>query len=273
MEGKRFIFYFINSLLIFLATYIVSYYLYQFAIALMANSYNIHPIINFRELQFGISNSSELWRPINQVVPMVTFSGPILSLILGLFTLIYLRIKRAKFKPVTLLVFLWLAYHLLTRFFAGFISACIELDEVWLGYTYLELSHVFYYIFWAMSLIILSLTGFIFFDIFLLSSGSSTIKNNSGGFYLSIAGLLVWLSGSVIIYAFHLPYVNAYEIWILLFMGLIPISQNLGRWLFRKKGENLKLHRGNDSIEWVWGIVCIIIIAIYRFDFISKITL
>jgi hypothetical protein len=265
--------YFINSLFIFLTTYILAYLIYQFSTALVASSYNIGSIISFKELKFTIDNTSSLWFPKNVVVPSVTFIGPLICLFIGLIILGFLRIKRSNFKPVTLLFLLWLAYHCFSRFFAGFIGACIELDEIWIGYTYLNLDDVFYFIFWALSLLSLSITGFVFFDIFLLTSGSATIKNQAGGVYLTYGGVLPWIIGSLIIYLFHLPEIFAFEIWILLFMGLIPLSQNIGRWMFQNKGINLKLHKGNESFAWLWLLICTLIIILFRLNIIEKIPL
>lgn len=272
MSNKRMLIYFVNSLLIFIASYIIAFYIYQISTALMAKSFNIGSTISFKELKFNAANDSDVWLPRNLVVTSVTFIGPFVSLILGLIILSFLRIKRKVFKPLTLLFLMWFAFHNIARFFAGFISGCIELDEIWIGYTYLDLGDVFYYIFGAFNLLVLVLTGLLFFDIFMLTSGSATIRNFAGGIYLTFAGFFPWALGVAVIYLLHLPEVFKFEIWILLIMGLIPISQNIGRWMFRERGMNLKLHKGHEKISWAWMAFCLIVILLYAFNVSEKIS-
>jgi hypothetical protein len=272
MTNKRMLIYFVNSLLIFLATYIITYYIYQISTALMAKSFNIGSTISFKELKFNVDNDSNAWLPRNLVVTSVTFVGPLFNLLIGVVILSFLRIRRVDFKPIVLMFLMWFAFHNIARFFAGFISGCIELDEIWIGYTYLDLNDVFYYIFGAFNMLILVLTGLLFFDVFMLTSGSATIRNFAGGVYLTFAGFFPWLLGTGVIYLLHLPEVFKFEIWILLLMGIIPISQNIGRWMFRERGMHLKLHKGHEKIAWGWMIFCLLIVLLYAFNISERLS-
>jgi hypothetical protein len=96
----------------------------------LASRFGLNSVFYYFEVAFPAGNNSTLWTTFNII--LITFSGPFICLLLGLFYL-FLRVKKENIKGLAKLFYLWLAYHSLNFFLGAFVAGVITIQG--LGYT------------------------------------------------------------------------------------------------------------------------------------------
>ncbi|MEA5111900.1 hypothetical protein SDC9_22646 [bioreactor metagenome] len=112
----------LNSLGLFLLSYMVVYFIYQFAAIIAASGFGIDSVLYYYELYFPIGNYSPLWSRLNIIA--ITFISPLISLGIAI---ILLRgiLPREKPGVQARLFFLWTAYHGATHFLGAFVAGIV----------------------------------------------------------------------------------------------------------------------------------------------------
>src|ERR1039457_5857668 len=76
-QRRRLAFFSINSAILFVLTYLITYLTYQLAVMFVASRYGINSILLFYEVFFPVGNYSEKWNSFNIII--ITFAGPLRS--------------------------------------------------------------------------------------------------------------------------------------------------------------------------------------------------
>jgi len=191
----------LNSTMIFITTYILTYLFYWLTCMLVASFYGLDSILYYYDLQFN--DHSPLWNRLNILV--VTGVPPFLCLGLALF-LIQVVFKVNRFAGLQKLFILWSAYHLFNHFFGAFPSGIVT-DEGF-GYVaaWLYLNTAFKFMFSLISLFILAVIGHLTTKHVLETSDSMhRIKGDHRLSFIFYQMALPWLIGTVIMLILREP--------------------------------------------------------------------
>jgi hypothetical protein len=191
----------VNSLSIFIATYILTYLFYWLTCMLVASFYGLDSILYYYDLKFN--DHSPLWNRLNILI--VTGLPPFLSLALALF-LIQVVFKIPRFSGLQKLFILWSSFHLFNHFFGAFPSGIVT-DEGF-GYVaaWLYLNTAFKFMFSLISLFILGLIGYQTSKQILETSDSAhRIKGDNRLSFLLFQMALPWFIGTVAMLLLRIP--------------------------------------------------------------------
>jgi hypothetical protein len=145
----------VNSVLIFITTYILVYLFYWLTCMLVASFFGIDSILYYYDLRFN--DHSQLWNRLN--ILMVTGIPPFFSLFLGIFLLrVIFKIKRLV--GLQKLFVLWTAFHLVNHFFGAFPSGIITAEGFGYVAAWLYMNTAFKFMFSLVSLFVLGLIGY-----------------------------------------------------------------------------------------------------------------
>lgn len=206
----------VNSLSIFIATYVLAYLFYWLTSMLVASWYGLDSTLYYYDLKFN--DHSTLWNRFN--VLLVTGIPPFMCLFLGLF-LWRVVFKKERFTGLQKLFILWSAFHLLNHFFGAFPSGVVT-DEGF-GYVaaWLYMNTAFKFMFSIISLFILGFIGFRSAEQILETSDSvSRIKSEYRVSFILTQVALPWLIGTVILLLLRLPKTFDYPYETLMFFSL-----------------------------------------------------
>jgi len=120
-----------------------------------ASFFNIHAVLTYFEVMWTVDNTSPLWNDLNIVA--ITFSGPFVSLVMGLVYYAILRKKKNMGTQPRTLVF-WLFVLSMAHFLGAFVAGAIT----WQGFGYV-IAWVYMHIFFRIliSLIFLAAMAWI----------------------------------------------------------------------------------------------------------------
>jgi hypothetical protein len=211
----------VNSTMIYLATYAITYLFYWIACLLVASWYGLDSTLFYYDLKFN--DHSQLWTRFNILV--VTGVPPFLCLIAGTW-LFQVMAKVERFVGLQKLFILWMAFHMFNHFFGAFPSGVVT-DEGF-GYVaaWLYMNTAFKFMFSILSLFVLTVIGFYSAERILETSDSQTrIKpENKTNFILNQVAI-PWLTGTVILLLLRIPnnFDYPYETLMLFSMAFIVI--------------------------------------------------
>lgn len=191
----------LNSTMIFITTYILTYLFYWLTCMLVASFYGLDSTLFFYDLQFN--DHSPLWNRLNILV--VTGVPPFLCLGLALF-LIQVVFKVNRFAGLQKLFILWSAYHLFNHFFGAFPSGIVT-DEGF-GYVaaWLYLNTAFKFMFSLISLFILGIIGYFTTKHVLETSDSlNRIRGDHRLSFILYQMALPWFIGTVVMLILRAP--------------------------------------------------------------------
>jgi hypothetical protein len=191
----------VNSTLIFITTYILTYLFYWLTCMLVASFYGLDSSLFYYDLRFN--DHSPLWNRLN--ILMVTGLPPFLCLILALFLFQYI-FKLKRFVGMQKLFILWSAFHLFNHFF-GALPSGIVTDEGF-GYVaaWLYLNTAFKFMFSLISLFVLGAIGFVSAKYILETSDSMhRIKGDNRLSFLLYQLAIPWLAGTIIMLMLRIP--------------------------------------------------------------------
>jgi hypothetical protein len=191
----------VNSLFIFLTTYVLVYLFYWLTSMLVASWYGLDSTLYFYDLKFN--DHSNIWNRFN--ILMVTGIPPFFCLFLGLF-LYRVIFKLKRFAGLQKLFILWSAFHLFNHFFGAFPSGIVT-DEGF-GYVaaWMYMNTAFKFMFSIISLFVLAVIGYYSAQNILETSDSlHRIKQENRLAFILMQIALPWLIGTLILLLIRIP--------------------------------------------------------------------
>ncbi|NOX45540.1 MAG: hypothetical protein GXO89_01000 [Chlorobi bacterium] len=257
-QERNYFKYTINSLALYVTAYLIVYITYQLAVMIVASRWHLDSVLFYYDLAFN--DFSPLWTRFNIIV--VTFSGPLVSLLIGI--LFYKVIaNRPKVKGFMKLFVIWIALHGFNLFFGAFASG-VSTDQ---GFGYVAnwlYMNVFWQIFFSLTfLFILGLIGYYSTGKFLETSNSAyRIKKENRNRFLLHQVILPWLIGGLLIYLVKVPNNMPYDVGNLLTMSLAVVPV-----IFNRRAKpiiNFKYDKKPTKIHWAYIITFVLLLASFR---------
>ncbi len=257
-QEKTYFKYTINSLALYVIAYLIVYISYQLIVMIVASRWHLDSVLFYYDLAFN--DFSPLWTRFNIIV--VTFSGPLISLLIGILFLKVI-VNRPKVKGLVKLFAIWIALHGFNLFFGAFASG-VSTDQ---GFGYVAnwlYLNIFWQIFFSLVfLFILGMIGYHSTGKFLETSNSAyRIQNENRKRFLLYQVILPWLIGGFIIYLVKVPNNMPYDVGNLLTMSLAVLPV-----IFNKRANpeiNFKEERKATHIQWVYILVFLLLLTSFR---------
>jgi hypothetical protein len=270
-QRKRLIHFMINSTVLFLITYILAYVTYQAVVMFTASRFGINSVLYFYEVAFPIGNNSSLW-DINSGfnIILITFAGPFISVILGVFYLL-LYVRKEKTKGLGKLFVLWLSYHSLNFFLGAFVGGVIT--QQGFGYV-IEWLFMATFLKFGLSIVFIfsmGLVGYLHTIYFLESSNSLywTQKHKKNWLVL-FGGIIPWAISSIILFIIKYPVVIPMHTNITVYDSVMygTIVAFIAPMLVNFKAkpnfdQTVRKARGR-RISWLYLIILILILVVFR---------
>jgi len=269
-QRKRLFHFAINSTVIFLITYVIAYVTYQALVMFIASRFGINSVFYFYEVAFPIGNNSSLWDGSGFNIILITFSGPFISILLGVYyLLVYAR--KEKSKGLTKLFFLWLSFHSLNFFMGAFVGGVITHQ----GFGYV-IGWLFMPTFLRFALSILFLFGMgvigYLHTIYLLESSNSLYwtQRYKKNWLIVFGGIVPWAFGSIFLFILKYPYVIpthanivVYDsiMYITIVFFIAPMLVN-----FEAKpnfDQSVRKAKGR-RVNWLYLLIFVLIMVIFR---------
>jgi hypothetical protein len=191
----------LNSVIVFLVTYVLVYLFYWLTSMLVASWYGLDSTLYFYDLKFN--DHSNLWNRFN--ILMVTGIPPFFSLFLGIF-LYRVVFKKRRFVGLQKLFILWSSFHLFNHFFGAFPSGIITNEGFGYVAAWMYMNTAFKFMFSLISLFLLSLIGYFSAEYILETSDSlHRIKPENRRAFMLMQIALPWLIGTVIMLLIRMP--------------------------------------------------------------------
>jgi hypothetical protein len=196
----------INSLALFLLSFLLVYYVHQFATILTARIFNIPTKLYSYRIDWPLYTYSYLYS--RRALIVIFGMGPLLCLLMGIGA--YRLFLTVRFKTVFLKSFLlWTAFHAFNLFFGAYIVGVITRTGFIYTSEWLFLSNVFdveEIVMMIVSIIVLLIAGYFSTRQFLLASDvSEIIEPRYRILYLMTKVLIPWLAGTLILYGVNIP--------------------------------------------------------------------
>ena len=192
----------VNSVMIFLITYILSYLFYWITCILVASYYGLDSTLYFYDLKFN--DHSQLWNRFN--ILMVTGIPPFASLLMAMF-LYKVLFKNSRFAGLQKLFILWSAFHLFNHFFGAFASGVVTDEGFGYVVAWMYMNTAFKFMFSLIFLFVLGLIGFYSAKHILETSDSlHRIKAANRLPFMLYQMALPWFIGTVIMLLVRLPH-------------------------------------------------------------------
>jgi len=204
-QRKRLLHFAVNSTVIYLITYIIAYTTYQVLVMFVASRFGINSVLYFYEVAFPIGNNSSLWSDFNII--LITFSGPFISVLLGIYYLL-LFVRKEKTKGLTKLFVIWLSFHFLNFFMGGFVGGVVTQQ----GFGYV-IAWMFMPTFLKFGISILFLFGMgiigYLHTVYFLESSNSLYwtQRYKKPWLIIFGGLFPWAFGAVFLFILQYPFV------------------------------------------------------------------
>jgi hypothetical protein len=192
----------VNSVFIFLLSYVLVYLFYWLTCVLVSSWYGLDSTLYFYDLRFN--DHSPLWTRFN--ILLVTGIPPFFCLFLGIF-LYQVIFKIKRFAGLQKLFILWTAFHLFNHFFGAFPAGIIT-DEGF-GYVaaWLYMNTAFKFMFSIVSLFGLGVIGYFSAKHILETSDSlHRIKADKRLSFILFQMAIPWLVGTVLMLLIRTPY-------------------------------------------------------------------
>jgi len=253
-QNRRFLFQTINSSAIFIISYILVYFLYQFTIILLANYLGVESIHRYYALAYsGQATSIEHLGTL-----LMALAGPIVSLIAG-FILFRWVFNGAYFAGLQRLFILWLAIHGLNHFFAALISGAIMEGGYKDMATLLHIEPILMTFFAFVSILFLGWIGYLSTARILETSTSLSMTNpdNRRMFFWSQI-ILPWIIGSLIlaIHFFPIEMNHSYELLTLITIGFALIPA----WFNRHTKPHLRIRKIKVRVHNTYIMLMVILL-------------
>jgi len=268
MRIQQYMVYAFNSTILFILSYIVAYLIYQMAVMFTASVHGIDSVLYYYEVMFPIGNASPLWNPFNII--MITLSGPMVSLLLGLVW--YRVLMRRASSTILRLFYLWLAFHSFNMFFGAFVAGVIT--DQGFGYVanwlYLGIP-----VKMLLTMLALSVLGYLGWrsarHVLATSNNPQRINRHNRPYFVMNQTIIPWLAGTLLLLYIKVPnrtpqheniiVYDAIVLGSLVFMAITPIFN------WRAKPYEGAHSRGRRKTKFVWVYMVIALLAILTYRF------
>lgn len=191
----------VNSIAVFITTYVLVYLFYWLISMLVASWYGLDSTLYYFDLKFN--DHSNLWTRFN--ILMVTGIPPFLSLFLGIF-LYRVAFKYERFAGLQKLFILWTSFHLFNHFFGAFPTGIVTSEGFGYVAAWMYMNTAFKFMFSLLSLFVLGIIGYYSAKHILETSDSlHRIKPENRTAFMLIQFALPWFIGTVIMLLVRLP--------------------------------------------------------------------
>ena len=191
----------LNSVVIFLLTYVIVYLFYWLTSMLVASWYGLDSTLYFYDLKFN--DHSTIWNRFN--ILMVTGIPPFMCLFVALF-LFRVLFKKRRFVGLQKLFILWSSFHLFNHFFGAFPSGIVTNEGFGYVAAWMYMNTAFKFMFSLISLFFLSVIGYFSAEYILETSDSlHRIKLENRRAFLLMQIALPWLIGTLIMLLIRIP--------------------------------------------------------------------
>jgi hypothetical protein len=244
----------LNSTFSFLVAYILISMLYQFAVMFTASFQEIYGTLFYYKLDFNAHSSN--WTVLNIIA--VTFSGPLISLITGLYFYNYLFFKARNYHSLRLFAY-WVGLLGIAFFFAAFISGVITNKGFGFVPLWLFWNDFTKFFFALVALVSLVLIGYFSASrVQATSNNSFRIQKENRALFFLHQTLLPYILGSAIILIIKIPNNFAYDTLILVFGILLSVSV-----LFNLKAPNYPFFKSNQRALLNFPLLLLALIILY----------
>ncbi|KAF0204493.1 MAG: hypothetical protein FD170_398 [Bacteroidetes bacterium] len=242
----------LNSLGLFILSYLFIYLVYQAATIAVASVYGIDAVLYYYEVYFPIGNTSSLWTKTNIIA--ITLIGP---LVCGSLSVLLFRIIQAKQidNHILRLFLLWVAFQGAAHFLGAFVAGIITN----LGFGYVAnwmFMNVFFKILVSLVfLFVLSLSGYYSTNAAMsnLPHGKRKYENRVGAMLSTY--IIPWLLGTLMLFLVRSPdrapqheYINAYDTIILasIVFAIMPMifRRHLLKYSGKIRGKTVSFTKG-----------------------------
>lgn len=249
----------VNSLIVFLITYYIVYFVEQFSMVYIAAQSDIPAILSFKNLQFLIPENSLLW---NFDATVSVFAVPyFFSFFLGtVLTAFYYFYNKSSFF-INLFV-LWLIFHFYNSFFGGFFVGVITktgiakaLNVMWIG---LSAKIIFSFVF----LYILTIIGKLFAKAFIINIDFGLCDSAKKRLlFLLFTTLLPLLFGFILVFLMKFPefYLSDVLYFVSLLFIIIPLLFN-----YNVKVRKINVKTDGKSVNLLLLITLIALIVFFK---------
>jgi len=207
----------INSLMVFMLTYVLVYLFYWLTSMLVASFYGLDSTLYFYDLKFN--NHSPLWDRFN--ILLVTGIPPFFCLFLGLF-LYKVLFKNSRFVGLQKLFILWSSFHLFNHFFGALPSGIVTAEGFGYVAAWMYMNTAFKFLFSLVSLFALGVIGFYSAKHILETSDSlHRIKASNRLPFMLYQTAIPWLVGTIIMLLVRIPHNFDYPYETLMFFSMV----------------------------------------------------
>jgi hypothetical protein len=256
----------LNSLGLFILSYLFIYLVYQSATIVVASFYGIDSVLYYYEVYFPIGNTSSLWTKTNIIA--ITLIGP---LVCGSLSVLLFRIIQAKRidNHILRLFLLWVAFQGAAHFLGAFVAGIITN----LGFGYVAnwmFMNVFFKILVSLIfLFVLSLAGYYSTNAAMsnLPHGKRKYENRVGAMLSTY--IIPWLLGTLLLFLVRSPdrapqheYIHAYDTIILASVVFAIMPMIFRRHLLKYSGKI----RGK-TVSFTKGLLVLLMAAIILIAF------
>ncbi len=263
----------INSLAMFLLSFLLVYYIHQFSTILAAKAFNIPTKLYSYRIDWPLYTYSYLYT--RKALVVIFGTGPLVCLLLGFGA--YRLFLWARFRTVFLKTLaLWTAFNAFNLFFGAYIVGVITRTGFVYTSEWLFLSNVFdveEIVLMIVSMVVLLIVGYYATKQFLYSSNSAAIiEPKIRIIYIFTSVFVPWFAGNLILYSVNIPK-NPVEL-ILLYstsaLIVIPIFSNYNTTTM----QMLKLPwtPRKFRIGWIFVLMTVLFIIATRFLLTSGIS-
>jgi hypothetical protein len=249
-------------------TYLIAYVTYQALVMFIASRFGINSVFYFFEVAFPIGNNSSLWSDFNII--LITFSGPFISVILGIYYLL-MYARKVKTKGLSKLFSLWLSFHFLNFFMGAFVGGVITHQGF--GYV-IEWLFMPTFLRFGLSILFLfgiGIVGYIHTVYFLECSNSLYwTQRSKKNWLIVLGGIVPWAFGSIFLFLLKYPFIipqheNIVVYDTVMYMTLVffiaPMLVN-----FNAKpnfDQTVRKARGR-RINWMYLALFVVIVVVFR---------
>lgn len=196
----------INSIGLFLLSFLLVYYVHQFATIFAARAFNIPTKLYSYRIDWPLYTYSYLYT--RKALIVIFGMGPFVCLLLGIAA--YRLFLWSRFRTVHLKIFaLWTAFNSFNMFFGAYVVGVITRTGFIYTSEWLFLSNVFdveEIVLMIVSIVVLLIAGYYSTKQFLYAANSAAIIEPKVRLvYVIVAVLIPWLLGNLVLYIVNIP--------------------------------------------------------------------
>jgi hypothetical protein len=255
---KNYLYYTLNSTVLFIIAYIAVYMLYQFSVLVAASKWKLDSVLFYYDLAFN--DYSPLWSRTNIII--VTLSGPLICLITGFLFYRYFS-TRKRVKGFVKLFFLWIALIGFNLFFGAWATG-ISFDQ---GFGYVP-AWLYLNVFWQilvalLFLFLLGIIGYYSVPKFLDTSKSAyRVRPENKTKFLFFQVLLPWFIGSIFIILVRIPNILPYDTGNLLTMAFAVFPMIFNK--YARPSVTFEKDKKPTNINWLFIVIFVFFVLVYR---------